>query len=509
MKAEEIIQYGSDARQLLAKGINKVARAVGSTMGPCGQTVVIGQKAGAPIVTKDGVTVANAVVLIDPVESMGAELVKEAARATVDLVEDGTTTCTVLTSALIAAVGEDELRFRQDIINLFSQVEKSLYTEIDKLTQEVTPEMLYETVLISSSGDKELAQVISDTFQELGANCNLSARMSNKDGVSVDHYNGFHYGKGFIDVNFINVPASGSVKVNKPVVILVDGKLENFQDFITYMGLNSKEQYVIVADDYDPSFIQNCLSNKNLFPITAPQFAANRKLMVQDLCAFTGAGVISATQVKRQNRAKDYKFGKLISLEQDVSSTLLKANKNNKALKDRINVLKSNKDKIHNPVLVRLLEERLSNLLQNKAVITIGGGIGAAIKERFDRAEDAIGAAKAAASGITPGGGSVLYRLGDNQDYLYLGAALKAPFYTLMANRGVSEKELVRAEKALDKDPSVVIDIATLDVCDPYERGILDAAAVTKAVIKYSFSAALQVLTTGCALQDGILLRED
>ena len=509
MEIQEIIAYGEIARESLKTGIRKIAKAVGSTMGPCGQNVIIGRTRQSPIVTKDGITVAEAIELLDPIEHMGAEIVRQAARATVKAVGDGTTTCTVLTAALVDAIPEDQLPFRQNIINDFNNLEQELYNYLDSI-KVINNETLKQAILISSNNDIELTNEIVNLITKLGDTANISVSKWDQEGIKGEVQRGFAINKGMVNIGFINCPLTGSTIIPSPSVILVTDEMSDMGGLITSLNLNIYTKYIVIADKFSGAFIKNCLEGQEnghtIIPVLAPSYGSNRLYIMQDLEAFLDTKAINASALNRHNVVST-KLGKIDNFTQTAHDTFLEIHFPSSEILDRISILKANLKSSVNTALISNLQQRILNLKQNKGILYINHGIKAAQGERFDRAEDAVSTAKSALNGVVPGGGVALFIaaniLKTTNHNLYLCEALKQPFYTILENRGLTYEELQIAQQFVNQ--TTVIDTISLSAMDAFFSGIVDPVDVIKTIIKYSFSAALQILTTGCALQSNFI----
>lgn len=516
MILEDIIYYDADARGKLLAGINKIADAVAATMGPGGKNVVLGGSDGKPLVTKDGVTVASYLTLVDSIENMGAELIRQAASNTVTDAGDGTTTSTVLAREFAREfIDKCNYEYKRGIEEASKQV-------IERLKDYVIGckdlESLTDIAKTSANGDEFLAGLVAKAALQAGPDGYIEVRETKSKDTTLTTYEGYKMDMGWINTNFVNNDKNVSCDLNKTLVLIVDGKVEKF-DYIIGIYMTCKEQnaaLLIVAEDFSEEVIHNSVKNfqmGNLITLVKSEnFGTYKKFSLEDLSIFTDGRVASPKDVKDMK----VKLGIAAKVEVFQNYTMIQISDEapKDAIDKRIELIKNISYEAENAHDIEKLDKRISQLSAGYSVLKIGGYTEAETRERFDRAEDAVGATQAALKdGILPGGGSALYKISLNEERMVsegdFGAGynavfdcLKAPFAQIVKNAGIE------LEGNIDTDDLFQgLDVSTNTVCDLVEKGITDPVKVTVSAFNNALSVAVLIASTGATLQNTFVER--
>ena len=501
------LNFGDEGKNKVFEGVSKLTRAVSSTLGASGKCVMLEDSSGKPLITKDGVTVANAVILLDPVENMGATLLKEAARQTVKEAGDGTTTATVLAHSILKeAFATDNYNSREIRDGINSAVEKVVkYLEGESV--EVSGDMLKQVATISSNNDSSLGKIIAKAFEDVGENGVVSMEISNDEETSAEIVDGASIDKGLKNHHFINNKEKGTCELNNPLVLIVESKIPNVrkvQSILEYVIKNNKELLIIGdADEQLVTAISMNVSKGNIKAniIDAPDYGINKKQTLQDFAALTGATVINEDLGDDMDLIDVSHLGtclKAVTTQDDTIIQVEEINDDTKALikqiKKELKTTKINGKK-------HLLERRLSRLAGKVGVIKVGANSEVELKEKADRVEDSICATKAAIKeGILPGGGIALLNASDKVIPSNIGEeillkAIQAPFEVIMSNAGITEFEYP-AKKGYG------FNVVTGEVVNMIKAGIIDPLLVTKSALKNAASVANTILATDCVINN-------
>ena len=501
------LNFGDEGKNKVFEGVSKLTRAVSSTLGASGKCVMLEDSSGKPLITKDGVTVANAVILLDPVENMGATLLKEAARQTVKEAGDGTTTATVLAHSILKeAFATDNYNSREIRDGINSAVEKVVkYLEGESV--EVSGDMLKQVATISSNNDSSLGKIIAKAFEDVGENGVVSMEISNDEETSAEIVDGASIDKGLKNHHFINNKEKGTCELNNPLVLIVESKIPNVrkvQSILEYVIKNNKELLIIGdADEQLVTAISMNVSKGNIKAniIDAPDYGINKKQTLQDFAALTGATVINEDLGDDMDLIDVSHLGtclKAVTTQDDTIIQVEEINDDTKALikqiKKELKTTKINGKK-------HLLERRLSRLAGKVGVIKVGANSEVELKEKADRVEDSICATKAAIKeGILPGGGIALLNASNKITPSNIGEeillkAIQAPFEVIMSNAGITEFEYP-AKKGYG------FNVVTGEVVNMIKAGIIDPLLVTKSALKNAASVANTILATDCVINN-------
>ena len=502
------LNFGNDARDNVFKGIEKLTQAVSSTLGASGKCVMLEDHTGRPIITKDGVTVADSIILRDPVENMGATLLKEAARKTVQEAGDGTTTATVLAHAILLeaykVVDKTNSRELKDGIN---QAVKKVVKYLKSLSVDVKGQMIDQIATISTNNEPALGKIIADAFRAVD-NTGVVMMETASDGVtSVEVVDGVQYDKGITNSHFITNKAAKTAELEKPLVLLLESPVETIrqiQSVLEYVIKNNKP--LLIIGDLEQGVLSALAMNKmkgniKVNVIDAPTYGINKQQMLQDLSLLTGATIINEDLGDDMEMIHVDHLGTCLKSVTSHQDTVLQIEEANEEIDDVIKTLKKNLAKEKNPNKVIKLEKRLAMLSAKIAIVKVGANSEIELKEKTDRVEDAVCATKAAIKeGIVPGGGIALLNAANNITAKSIGEtvlleAIKAPFKTILENAGVTN-----VETSMQKGQGY--NVVTGKMVNMIKSGIIDPLLVTKSALQNAASVATTILSTDCVINN-------
>ena len=502
------LNFGNDARDNVFKGIEKLTQAVSSTLGASGKCVMLEDHTGRPIITKDGVTVADSIILRDPVENMGATLLKEAARKTVQEAGDGTTTATVLAHAILLeaykVVDKTNSRELKDGIN---QAVKKVVKYLKSLSVDVKGQMIDQIATISTNNEPALGKIIADAFRAVD-NTGVVMMETASDGVtSVEVVDGVQYDKGITNSHFITNKAAKTAELEKPLVLLLESPVDTIrqiQSVLEYVIKNNKP--LLIIGDLEQGVLSALAMNKmkgniKVNVIDAPTYGINKQQMLQDLSLLTGATIINEDLGDDMEMIHVDHLGTCLKSVTSHQDTVLQIEEANEEIDDVIKTLKKNLAKEKNPNKVIKLEKRLAMLSAKIAIVKVGANSEIELKEKTDRVEDAVCATKAAIKeGIVPGGGIALLNAANNITAKSIGEtvlleAIKAPFKTILENAGVTN-----VETSMQKGQGY--NVVTGKMVNMIKSGIIDPLLVTKSALQNAASVATTILSTDCVINN-------
>ena len=501
------LNFGDEAKNKVIMGVEKLSKAVKSTLGASGKCVIYEDARGNPVITKDGVTVAESVVLFDPVENMGATLIKEAARNTVREAGDGTTTATVLAEALLKEVNKDKykdlsIRFiKQGIASALKNVNK--YLEINAI--EVKDSMLEDVSSISCNNDRELGKIIAEAYTKVGKDGVVFMESSGTEETYVDIVDGVQFDCGVTSPHFLTDTDKHEAVLEEPLVLIVGSKIPNIRKIqpILEHVIKHKKELLIVAE-VDQQLKSALMMNKvkgniKVNIIDLPGFGPTKQDTVQDLAFLTGATVINEELGDDMDLITVDCLGRAKKAVTNDKNTVITTIDLGEDLTERIkNVKKAIKNE-KNPFLKKKVKDRLAMLSGKVGMVKVGASSKVELKEKKDRVEDAIYATKAALKeGIVPGGGVALLNasqelFGDRAEEILLNA-IKAPFHVILDNAGIEEQD----EPMLGQG----IDVVTGDLCDMISSGIIDPVLVTKSALKNAVSVVTTIISADCVISN-------
>jgi chaperonin GroEL len=502
------LSFGQDAQDKVFEGITKLTKAVSSTLGAGGKCVMLEDNQGRPIITKDGVTVADSVILLDPVENMGARLLKEAARKTVKEAGDGTTTATVLAHSILNEAYKVQAKhnareLKKGIENMTEQV----ITYLESIAVPVTGDMIDNIATISTNNDPVLGKIIADAFRAVGETGIVMMETSASAETEIEVIEGVQYDKGLVNSHFITNPNKRVAELENPVVLIIESPVESIRQIQSVLEhvIKTNKSLLIIAD-METNVLSALAMNKvkgniKVNVINAPTYGVNKKDTLADLALLTGATIINEDLGDDMDLILPEHLGSCLKAVTDDSETIIQVNSTTEEVQLLIDELKTQLEGKLNPAEVIRLERRLARLSAKVAVVKVGANSDVELKEKADRVEDAICATKAAIKeGIVPGGGIALLNAsqtltGSNTGEWVLLDAIKAPFNTILANAGMEDT----MTKFVEGDGMNVI---TGDVVNMIESGIIDPLLVTKSALRNASSVAVTILSTDCVINN-------
>jgi len=519
----EKIKFNVEARNGLKNGVDALANAVKVTLGPKGRNVIISKSFGGPQITKDGVTVAKQIKLDDPLEDMGAQMVKEVASKTNDLAGDGTTTATVLAQAIVTeglknvAAGANPMDLKRGIDNAV----KIVVEQLEKMSTLVgkSSDMIEQVATISANSDKTIGSLIAKAFIKVGNEGVITVEEAKGMETYVDTVEGMQFDRGYLSPYFVTNQDKMAAELSHPYILIIDKKISVMKDMLPILELvmQSGKSLLIIAEDIDGEALATLVINKirgglKVVAVKAPGFGERRKAMLEDVAILTGATVITENgEVSLDNVELDMLgSAENITVDKD-DTTIVNGLGDPQIIKNRILSVKSQIDSIDNEHDKELLQERLAKLAGGVAVLYVGAASEIEMREKKDRVDDALAATRAAVEeGVVPGGGVALLRAGkilngymspidDEMTGVDIVArAIKAPFRTICENAGVSAD--VKLDGVMSKSVGTGYDAKNDKYVDMLEEGIIDPKKVTRIALENAASVAGMILTTECAL---------
>ena len=517
------IYFGTDARAKLAKGVNTLADAVTTTMGPKGRYVALQRSYGAPIITNDGVSVAKEIELKDPVENMGAQLVKEVATKTNDTVGDGTTTATLLAQVIVneglrnVAAGANPIAIRRGI----DKAVDAVVTEMKKSAQQVSTKEQIASVGTISASDPEIGKKISDAMEVVGKDGVITVEESQTFGIDIDTVEGMQFDKGYISPYFSTNNDTMTAELSDPYILMTDQKVSNIQDVLPILEAVAKQgsPLLIIAEDVDGEALASLILNKlrgalNVCAVKAPGYGDRRKRMLEDIAILTGGQVamkelgVNLTDVTAEmlGRAKSVKITK-------DNTTIVGGAGSKDAIDERVNQIKNEIENTTSDFDREKLQERLAKLSGGVAVIKAGAATESELKEIKHRIEDALQATRAAVEeGIVAGGGVAFLAASSALDGVeavdadekigvqIIRKALAAPVKKIADNAGFEGSVVAEKIKAMPAGQG--LDSATGTYGDMIEMGVLDPVKVARVTLQNAASIAGLILITEATVSD-------
>ena len=502
------LDFGSDAKDKVITGVNKLAQAVKSTLGASGKCVVYEDGRGKPVITKDGVTVAESVVLYDPVENMGATLIKEAARNTVKEAGDGTTTATVLAEALIKQIDTavaDGLTIRE----IKDGVNETLDSVIDYLNTssvEVEGDMLKSVSSISCNNDEELGAIISEAYDKVGKGGVVLMEESPTEETYVEVVDGVKLDCGLTSPHFVTNTEKQTCELDNPLILTVSSEIPNIrkiQGILEHVIKSNRSLLIVaqVAQQVKAALMMNKIKgNIKVNIIDTPGFGPTRKDAIEDLAILTGATVINEELGDDLDLIKPEHLGEAEFVITDDKNTVLTIEGMTEGIEGRIDDLNKHLAEEKNGFIKKKLEDRLAMLSGSVGVIKVGAGSKVELKEKKDRVEDAIYATKAALQeGIVPGGGVALLnasqKISTSDAGKVLLKALTSPYETIMDNAGLMMNPSNLKE-------GYGCNVVNGEFVNMVSEGIIDPVLVTKSALKNAVSVALTIMSADCVISN-------
>ena len=519
------IKFDIEARDGIKRGVDALANAVKVTLGPKGRNVIISKSFGAPQVTKDGVTVAKEIELEDPLENMGAQMVKEVASKTNDLAGDGTTTATVLAQAIVkeglknVAAGANPMDLKRGIDKAVEAITKDLQEQ----TQEVgnSSEKIKQVASISANNDDVIGELIAEAFGKVGKEGVITVEEAKGTETYVDVVEGMQFDRGYLSPYFVTDSEKMQSELESPYILLYDKKISSMKDLLPVLEpvAQSGKPLLIIAEDVDGEALATLVVNKlrgalKIAAVKAPGFGDRRKAMLEDIAILTGGTVISEERGFTLENATVDMLGtaETVTIDKD-NTTIVNGAGEKENIKARVGQIKAQIESTTSDYDREKLQERLAKLAGGVAVLYVGAASEVEMKEKKDRVDDALHATRAAVEeGIVAGGGVALVRAkkvlenisADNADestgVQIVNKAIEAPLRTIVANAG-GEGSVVIA-KVIDGDKNYGYDAKTDTYVDMLEAGIIDPKKVTRIALENAASVSGMILTTECSLTD-------
>ena len=523
------IKFDIEARDGLKRGVDALANAVKVTLGPKGRNVIISKSFGAPTVTKDGVSVAKEIELQDPLENMGAQMVKEVASKTNDLAGDGTTTATVLAQAIVreglknVAAGANPMDLKRGI----DKAVKAVVTELGKQSQKVgdSIDKIRQVAAISANNDDTVGELIADAFKKVGKEGVITVEEAKGTDTYVDIVEGMQFDRGYLSPYFVTNSEKMIAELDNPFILLYDKKISTMKDLLPVLEpvAQSGKSLLIIAEDIDGEALATLVVNKlrgalRIAAVKAPGFGDRRKAMLEDIAILTGGTVIAEERGYTLENATIDMLGRAerIAIDKD-NTTIVNGAGSSENIKARVGQIKAQLEVTTSDYDKEKLQERLAKLAGGVAVLYVGAPSDVEMKEKKDRVDDALHATRAAVEeGIVAGGGVALLRAKSvlakvkavNSDEAtgiqIVAKALEAPLRTIVENAG-GEGSVVVA-KVLESRSSTGYNAKTEQYVDMFRAGIIDPKKVTRVALENAASVSGMILTTECALID---IKED
>ncbi len=523
MGAKEI-KFNREAQDLILQGVNELANAVKSTLGPRGRNVLIEKSFGAPVVTKDGVTVAKEIELENKFQNMGAQMVKEVASRTSDVAGDGTTTATVLAQSIykegikLVAAGHDPMKLKRGI----DKAVETVVDSIQKLSKQVKGRTeIAQVATISANGDENIGNIIADAMEKVGKDGVITVEEGRSLDTALDVVEGMQFDRGYLSPYFVTDAEKMIVDLDEPLILLHDKKIASMKDLVPLLeeSARTSKPLLIIAEDIEGEALATLVVNKirgtlKVAAIKAPGFGDRRKAMLEDIGVLTGGKVIAEEAGMKLENTTVADLGRAKKVVIDKDDTTIVSGEGKKGdIEGRIRQIKAQIDESTGEYDREKLQERLAKLAGGVAVIRVGAATEAEMKEKKARVEDALNATRAAVEeGVVPGGGVALVRAiktadsfdtGDTEEQAgvnIIKRVLEEPLREIAGNAGWDGSIVV--EKVKESKGSNGFDAAKLEYCDMLAAGIVDPAKVTRSAIQNAASVAGLLLTTAALVAE-------
>ncbi len=519
--AKQIV-YGDQARQAVLRGVNQLADAVKVTLGPKGRNVVLDKKFGSPTITKDGVTVAKEIDLKDPLENMGAQMVREVASKTSDTAGDGTTTATVLAQAIYregaknVAAGANPMDIKRGI----EKAVEALTAELKKMSKPVSGNMVAQVGTISANNDETIGKIIADAMDKVGKDGVITVEEAKTLETSLEVVEGMQFDRGYLSAYFVTDPERMEVVLENPVILIHEKKISSMKDLLPVLEQVARlsRPLLIIAEDIEGEALATLVVNKlrgtlQAAAVKAPGFGDRRKAMLEDIATLTGGKAITEDLgLKLENiKMEDLGKAKKITIDKD-NTTIIEGAGSSAAIEGRVKQLRTQVEDTTSDYDREKLQERLAKLVGGVAVIKVGAATETEMKEKKARVEDAMHATKAAVEeGIVPGGGVALLRASKVLAHLKLGGdqqigvnivarAIEEPMRWIASNAGQEGSIVVQKVREMKDDEGFNA------LTDTYENlvkvGVIDPAKVVRSALQNASSIASLLLTTEALICD-------
>ncbi|MBE6421860.1 chaperonin GroEL [Succinivibrio dextrinosolvens] len=522
MSAKQVV-FGNDARSQMLEGVNTLANAVKVTLGPKGRNVVLDKSYGAPLITKDGVTVAKEIELEGKFQNMGAQMVKEVASKANDAAGDGTTTATVLAQAIVNE-GLKAIAAGMSPMDLKRGIDKAVAAAVTELKAISKPceNKIAQVGTISANSDATVGNLIAEAMEKVGRDGVITVEDGQGLEDQLDVVEGMQFDRGYLSPYFVNKAETATVELENPYILLCDKKISNIRDLISVLEGVAKagKSLLIIAEDVESEALATLVVNNmrgivKVAAVKAPGFGDRRKAMLQDIAILTAGTVISSELGMELDKATldDLGVAKRVVITKD-NTTIIDGEGDSAAIEARVAQIRQQIEKSTSDYDREKLQERVAKLAGGVAVIKVGAATEVEMKEKKDRVEDAMHATRAAVEeGIVPGGGVALVRVakklagtikGENQDQdvgiKVALTAMEAPLRQIVTNAG--QEASVVANEVRNGSGNFGYNAGTEQYGDMIEMGILDPTKVTRSALQYAASIAGLMLTTECMIAD-------
>jgi chaperonin GroEL len=528
MAAKQLL-FSEEARRRLQAGIDIVANAVGTTLGPKGRNVALDRKFGSPTVTHDGVTVAKEIELEDPFANMGAQLLKEAATKTNDIAGDGTTTSTVLAHAIVTeglktlAAGANPMRLKLGI----EQATDTVVAALRKMSQKIDTKEEIASVATNSAADPEIGKLIADVMDKVGKDGVITVEESKSLQFETEYVEGMQFDRGYISAYFITEAEHMESVIAEPYILIYDKKISAAADIVPILEKLvqiGKRELVIIAEDIDGEALATLVLNKlrgmlNVLAVKAPGFGDRRKAMLQDIATLTGGQLISEETGRKLETVTVQDLGKAEKVVSDKDNTTIVGGKGSSSeIKGRVEQIRIEIEKSTSDYDKEKLQERLAKLSGGVAIIRVGAATETELKEKKHRVEDALSATRAAIEeGIVPGGEIVYINAIPALDKVKMDGedeaigvnivrkALEAPIRKLAANAGQDGAVIIENVRRIAKEQSnkhIGFNVITGEYGDMLKAGVIDPLKVVRGALENAASIAAMILTTEALITD-------
>ncbi len=516
MAAKQIV-YSENSRQAILRGVNQLADAVKVTLGPKGRNVVLEKKFGGPTITKDGVTVAKEVELRDPLENMGAQMVREVASKTSDIAGDGTTTATILAQAIFregvksVAAGANPMALKRGV----EKAVEAIVDEVRKFSKPVSGDAIAQVGTISANGDSTIGNIIAEAMQKVGKDGVITVEESKTMVTELQTVDGMQFDRGYLSPYFISDPERMEAVLEDPYILIHEKKISNMKDLLPLLEQIARagKPLLILAEEVEGEALATLVVNKlrgtlNACAVKAPGFGDRRKAMLEDIAVLTGGkALMEETGIKLEGvRLEDLGRAKRVTVDKD-NTTLVDGAGEQKAIEGRIKQLRAQIDETTSDYDREKLQERLAKLAGGVAVIKVGAATETEMKEKKARVEDALHATRAAVEeGIVPGGGVALLRAGkalanlkvpgDEQIGVdMIRRAVEEPLRQISGNAGYEGAIVIEKVRASD-DNNFGFNAANGEFEDLVKAGVIDPTKVTRSALQHAASISALMLTT-------------
>tara|TARA_Y100000385_G_scaffold233471_1_gene246311 strand:+ start:224 stop:1774 length:1551 start_codon:yes stop_codon:yes gene_type:complete len=510
LKLVKNLAFGDNARSQILTGVEKLTNAVSSTLGASGKCVILEDQNGSPQITKDGVTVANSIILQDSLENIGCTLIKQAAQRTVADAGDGTTTATILAKAILdeAKKHNDTCTTRELKEGIDSGVEKVL-SYLFKKSKKVKGKKIDQVATISANNDKHLGKVIGEAFRLVDETGIVMMETNEQPETIVELIEGVQYEQSLKSNHFITNQEKGTAELENPLILIVESVITNVRKIQAVLEhvIKSNRSLLIIAD-IDPQVSSALAMNKSKGNIKvnildAPIYGISKKDTLNDLCAVTGATLVNEDLGDDMDLIQPEHLGTCLKSITNHEETILKVDlSDNKEVEEITNLLDSQIKETKNSNVIIRLEKRLAKLKAKVSTVKVGANSGLELKEKQDRVEDAICATKAAIKqGIVPGGGIALLNASQNLTPKNIGEevlynAIRKPYEVILRNAGIN------SDNVSIKEEGIGLDVVTGNAVNMVKAGIIDPLLVTKSALLNAASVATTILSTDCVINN-------